>query len=633
MRATTFQQFALSPLTAIPTTLGLMQPVQPRRDTKRSPLLLLLSVLALLTGCTFGGHNHGGGGGGGNGGGGNGGGGQQLTPAVTSVSPTSVGQNSGPFTLTVSGSGFGAGAVVYFAGNAIPSGATSAASTLTVTVPNSDIQNAGRVQVAVSDADNISSNNVNFTIQPGSPSCVLSFGQYAFLASGSNAKGAVAMAGSMAVGSDGSITGGSFDFKDHSTLLSNQPITGGPGSCADNSVANTGTLSFVAGGVKRTFNFSMKANDGYGNLVEADSTGVMASGEMYFQYQAAVDPFGSFAFGLQGADDAGDRYVIAGALCSNSSLDVTYVQADLDDNNINAAMQGISGAVSYSAPDTNGRSTVTPITFANGNSLNLTLYLLGSGTALAIESSPVATSTQVLSGFLSGQAGSTCLPNGQGGSFSNASLPASVLEFQGEQTGVVTASLGLVNNINPTGGINGQGTASLTQDSNAGGAYSQLANAPATYSISSSGRGVLSYTDAAGQPGEMIFYLDGTGFSYLIGMSGDVPAGYGTRQKTPPTIGGTYASGTMSIPGAATPLPVTEIVISNTNLTFQDLSPNGSISSAAYVLDTTSGRGTATFNNPTTFGDTSVVFYIIGPRYVATLPTATSKPLVGLLVR
>jgi hypothetical protein len=131
----------------------------------------------------------------------------------------------------------------------------------------------------------------------------------------------------------------------------------------------------------------------------------------------------------------------------------------------------------------------------------------------------------------------------------------------------------------------------------------------------------------------MIFYLDGAGLSYLIGMSGDVPVGYGTRQRTSPTIGGTYAFGTASIPGAATPLPVTEVAINNKNLTFADLSPSGSISAGAYALDATSGRGTATFNNPTTFGDSNIVFYIIGPRYVATLPTTAKTPLVGQLFR
>jgi hypothetical protein len=630
MTAARFQKFAPSPLTASSTTIRSILFLRLKRSAKRFTFLLLLCSLVLPTGCTFGGH-HGGGGGGGNGGGN--GGGQQPSPMVSSVSPTRVAQNSGPFMLTVSGSNFGPGSVVYFGGNAILSGATSPTSTLTVKVPNSDIQNPGQIQVYVWDANNTSSNSMNFTIQPGPPSCALSFGQYAFLVSGSNAKGAVAMAGSVTVGGDGSITGGSFDFKDHSTLLSNQPIAGGPGSCADGMVANTGTLSFVAAGVKRTFNFSMKRNDGYGNLVEADSTGVRTSGEMFFQYQASVNPFGSFAFGLQGTDAVGDRYVVAGGLCSNSSLDVTYLQADLDDNNINTAMQSASGAVSYSAPDSNGRSTVTPITFVNGNFLNLTLYMLGSGAALAIESSPLATSAQVLSGFITGQSGSTCLPNGQGGSFNNASLPASVLEFQGEQAGAVTASLGLVNNINPTGGINGQGTANLTLDANSGGAYSQLSSAPVTYSISPAGRGVLSYTNAAGAPSEMIFYLDGTGLSYLIGMSGDVPVGYGARQKTPPTIGGTYSFGTASIPSAATPLPVTEVAINNKNLTFADLSPNGSFSTGAYLLDATSGRGTATFNNPTTFGDTNIVFYIIGPRYIAVLPAATKRPLVGLLLR
>jgi hypothetical protein len=626
MRATKSQKFALGPFTASTPTLSFVLPLRSRCVLKRPQLPFLLCVLTLLTACSFGGHH-------GRGGGGNDGGGQHFPPMVASISPTGVAQNSGPFSLTVLGSGFGPGSVVYFGGNAIPSGATTATATLTVTVPNSDIQIAGPLQVAVGNPNNLLSNSVNFTIQQGSPSCVMSSGQYAFLVTGSDAKGAVAMAGSITIGGDGSITAGSFDFKDHGTLSSNQPITGGPGSCANGSVANTGTLSLVAGGVKRTFNFSMNTNGGYGNLVEADSTGVTASGNIYFQYQASVNPFGSFAFGLQGADATGNRYVIAGAWCSNSSLNVTYLQADLDDNNINAPMQSINGPVSYSAPDSNGRSIATPITFANGSSLSLALYQLGSGGMLALESSPVATNPQVLSGYITGQPGSICLPNGQGGGFNNASLPASVLQFQGEQAGTVTASLGLVNNINPIGGTNNQGTASLTQDSNSGGAYNQFSNTPATYSISSTGRGVLNFTDTTGQPSQIIFYLDGTGSSYLVGLSGDVPVGYGTRQKTPPTIGGTYSFGTASIPGTVTPLPVTEVTINNTNLTLADLSPKGSTSTAPYVLDAPIGRGTASLNNPATFGGTNIVFYVIGPHYVAVLPTTAKQPPVGRLVR
>ena len=221
------------------------------------------------------------------------------------------------------------------------------------------------------------------------------------------------MVGSVTIANDGSITAGALDFKDHPTLVVNQAITGGPGSCKNGSVPNTGTLSFTAAGVSRTLNFASSPTllAGFGRVEESDSN-MKGSGEIYLQVNPASPSFGSYAFGLEGADASGNRYVVAGALCSNNALAVTYLQADLDDNNNNAAAQSFTGTPAYSAPDADGRSTTNgPIAFSNGASLNLTFYATGAGgPLLTIESSPIGTSVQVLSGFISGSQGLVACP-------------------------------------------------------------------------------------------------------------------------------------------------------------------------------------------------------------------------------
>lgn len=92
-------------------------------------------------------------------------------PTITSLSPSSAVANSGPFTLTINGTGFAQATTVSFGGNALtPTSFTYTA--ITVTVPNADIQNSGTVAVLVTTPPGAGggSASANFTITaPNNP--------------------------------------------------------------------------------------------------------------------------------------------------------------------------------------------------------------------------------------------------------------------------------------------------------------------------------------------------------------------------------------------------------------------------------------------------------------------------------
>ncbi|RYY09148.1 MAG: hypothetical protein EOO36_22730, partial [Cytophagaceae bacterium] len=74
-----------------------------------------------------------------------------VTPVITALSPASAVAGSGTFLLTVSGTGFGRGALVYFDGAALATTYTSATQ-LTATVPAAAIAAAGTYRVNVSNS-------------------------------------------------------------------------------------------------------------------------------------------------------------------------------------------------------------------------------------------------------------------------------------------------------------------------------------------------------------------------------------------------------------------------------------------------------------------------------------------------
>jgi len=72
-----------------------------------------------------------------------------------------------------------------------------------------------------------------------------------------------------------------------------------------------------------------------------------------------------------------------------------------------------------------------------------------------------------------------------------------------------------------------------------------------------------------------------------------------------------------------------------TSGTIADNAAGGSCNGApcAYTIDKTTGRGTATLNSATTFGDTQVVFYQSGRRQLYIMDAASPTPMVGALLQ
>jgi len=393
-----------------------------------------------------------------------------------------------------------------------------------------------------------------------------------------------------------------------------------------------------------TLNYFVRANGNGGRVTLTDTLyGVQATGQVQIQFKPQAFNVGSFAFGLIGENEAPARYAVIGAMCTSSP---TFLQADFaNQQSAGSTIVGTASGWSLNPGDaTTGRTTTTQLSFTNGFVMNLTLYGVNGGKAYVMESSPTASSTQVLSGVMTGFKGQLCLPTGNGGSFNNSSLVNSVFGATSQGGGNALAALGVVNNIAPGGGAGcaaGQGSASVTADENSNGSGGHFpAPVAACYQVGPVGRTELTFTDPlTNKQSGGLFYLDGTGGGYLIGLGTAIPYGSVQSQAAPPPlppIGGNYGFAPFSFPSAL--LPVTSVAINATSATtgtIADNSAGGSCNGApcAYTLDTTTGRGTATLNNANTFGDTSVVFYELGGNQLYIMDGTSATPMAGGLLQ
>jgi hypothetical protein len=465
------------------------------------------------------------------------------------------------------------------------------------------------------------------TLNAGTAACALSGEQVAFLLTGSDGLGPTALLGSITVASDGSLTG-EYDLVDPAGDA-NKAITSG--KCVAGTVTNTGTLTLTDSSATHTFNFSMRGNLAFGHIAETDGMATLA-GSIQAQTTPSSFSGGSYAFGFVGdfVNEMG-RVAAVGSLCSSASFNLTFLQADINsDGTIASALSGTGG---FSAPDANGRSTTgsTPWSFSDGSSMDLTLYVVDNTRAFAVVTggkTPTAAGLPRMTGQITGAPGAAC-PQ-QAGLFTNASLTTSVFAAKGVLAGgTIATEVGIITSVNSAAG-----TLTVTSDQNVGGTSKLNSGQVATYAISGAGRGTATTANGQGQQTQSILYPDGTGNVYFI--AGSIGTVFGVAQSqgavtTPVT--GDYASGGDFIPPAddafgtakLATLPSTEISVDDTALTFTDLATGGS--SGSYKLDANNpSRGTATLNNNTTFGDTSVVFYVVGGHRIFVMGLTTATP-------
>jgi hypothetical protein len=372
-----------------------------------------------------------------------------------------------------------------------------------------------------------------------------------------------------------------------------------------------------------------------GEIIETDTNWGPGAGELELQTTPPTFGAGSYAFGLVGSSE-----VMVGTFCSNSNSSLTFLQADTQ-GALGTSDFSSSGTGGYSTLDSYGRFTTatTPFSLSDGTSADLTFYAVANGKVFAIVTGgndSVGSPLPPMAGEGTGQPGSAC-PQ-QAGSFSNSSLSTSVFNAEGSPaTAYSPAEVGLVNNINPSAG-----TLAVTADLNINGTSSIISDMSAPFSISGAGRGTVTITNSQGQQSQTIFYLDGLGNAYLITelVAGQSYPSFGlaTSQGTNAVpVTGTYASGEELIPLAYfisagfTPLPATQVSLDATAQTLTDETTGGS--SGSYMPDTNNpGRYTATLNNTVTFGDTSIVFYVVGANKIVAMGLTSNPPsLVDLL--
>ena len=114
----------------------------------RISLVLLLAVTLMVVGCGYGSHNYMNGNG---------------MPTLTQLSPSATAAGGAAFTLTVEGAGFGTDSLVYW-GTTTRTTTYVSASQVTASITDTDIMNAGMVQVYVH-TGGANSNALIFTIQ------------------------------------------------------------------------------------------------------------------------------------------------------------------------------------------------------------------------------------------------------------------------------------------------------------------------------------------------------------------------------------------------------------------------------------------------------------------------------------
>jgi len=235
--------------------------------------------------------------------------------------------NSGPVTVTINGSGFALGdklrVTCGFASDPTIT-SQSTATSLVVTIPNSDLQIEGTFGCQVQDVTSGNSTYppVNFGVTTACPTqgneAALANGspEWMFLVKGENGGNAMAMAGILAPDGHSGITFGTEDINQIGSAPDVNEAMIQPSSYSEDS-SGRGCLEFhIAKGLK-IFHFwrtqMMEFDDTTGN-------GQRAVGQMYPTLPAGTQ--GSFSggiFGLEGWDIAGGHAAVAGNFATQSA--------------------------------------------------------------------------------------------------------------------------------------------------------------------------------------------------------------------------------------------------------------------------------------------------------------------------
>jgi len=529
---------------------------------------------------------------------------QTLFPAnvdVAYAAAVSAAGGDAPFTWTVASGALPPGLAL----NGSTSGATSIQGTPTA---------VGDYNFSLTAVDSLSrSATVALTLVVHPQTACVIAGRFTLVFTGFRGGAAATHAAAIQISSTGVITGEQ-DYKDPHRTTPAEILTSG--TCV-NRETNTGVLTLNAPSGQLVYNFAATPPDSTGVIHSAQlqliSSGAdSGSGHLALQDATitAVPPSGNFAFGLIGVEGSGAHFGTAGRFTSSTA---GALSAGVVDSNGTTALNGAALSGTLTAPDANGRGTLTLL--SGTQTFTLAYYLVDDGKMVLIDIDPT-TSASVATTRMAGQM--TAQVGNVGATvFDNAALasPSIMSLFGAVQTAepITVMSMGRLSNADATAGTVDVSLDTSDQDLDVGAE-------PFTgqsYAIAANGRGELNLADTSGLR-SLVLYLDGTANGYVVQQ--DNPAGSAGLLEAqfqgpyaspppggvfPPTLPNAFVSGT-AYPQSSGPITLAPLIYLN----FDALS--SSFLNGSFSIEPSSGRGLGTITE-SGVGTTSAALYIVSP--------------------
>ena len=407
---------------------------------------------------------------------------------------------------------------------------------------------------------------------------------------------------------------GEQDYKDPHRTTSNETLTSG--TCV-NRETNAGVLTLNAPSGQLVYNFV--ATPPVSSGVDPDSAELQlissgsdsGSGQLLRQDLSAAPTTpltGNYAFGLLGVDATETHFGMAGRFTSSAT---GALSAGLVDANDTAPLVATALAGSVTAPDANGRGTLT--LQAGSQTTTLAYYVINASKMFLIDIDPTPNSntrTVRLGGQMSAQTGNVTATTFDNGAFATASI-LSLFGSQGALQPNTVMSLGRLSNASSSAG-----TIDLTLDtSDQAIDIASEAFSAQSYSVAASGRGTLAVADTSSAR-SFAFYLDGTANGYIVehgsaaGSAGFLEAQFQGPYPSPPpsgifppTLQNAFVSGT-GYPQASGPITLNALLYLN----YDALSSN--FINGSVAIDPTTGRGLGTITE-SGVGSNAVSLYIV----------------------
>jgi len=216
-------------------------------------------------------------------------------------------------------------------------------------------------------------------------------GNYAFGFTGLSGNNATAAAGSFVSDGQGNIMGGIADRNGPLGPQTTLPFTGTYNVGANR--LGIMTLQFADGsGATYAVAATAEGNARFIEFDDATGTGTHGSGEIEKQDTSAFSPSklaGDYVFELNGADAAGGRLAMVGALAASGSGSISQATLDANDAGRAVSLEPASGNFGVSATGRgNATLAIAPSGSFNPGPLNFSFYVVSANEWFAVETDP-----------------------------------------------------------------------------------------------------------------------------------------------------------------------------------------------------------------------------------------------------